>query len=176
MIVTDQGLSLERLNGDEPDRLDDLLRACCASDAWVAELLARRPYVDDEAALAGSDEAIAAIDDAAVEDALAGHPRIGDRVQGSGADAQWSRQEQATVADADTDVQTRLRAGNIAYEERFDRVFLIRAAGRSPQEMLAELTRRLEQGDEAERAEVREQLRQITRLRLEQLLSTDPTT
>ena len=37
--------------------------------------------------------------------------------------------------------------------------------------MITELTRRLDQDDETERAEVREQLRQITRLRLERALS-----
>ena len=68
---------------------------------------------------------------------------------------------------ADDQVKEALREGNIAYEQRFDRVFLIRAAGRSPQEMLAELQRRLTNDDDAEVAEVREQLRQITRLRLE---------
>ena len=111
------------------------------------------------------------IADADVDQALAGHPRIGDRAEGEGTDARWSREEQASVADAGDDVQQQLRDGNLSYERRFDRVFLIRAAGRSPQEMLTELTRRLDQDDETERAEVREQLRQITRLRLERALS-----
>jgi 2-oxo-4-hydroxy-4-carboxy-5-ureidoimidazoline decarboxylase len=167
----EQGLGLDRLNTADPAALRATLRDCCASDAWVDELLARRPFAGADAALDASDAAIAAVDGAAIDDALSGHPRIGDRAEGQGTDAKWSRQEQASVADADADVQTRLRAGNVAYEERFDRVFLIRAAGRSPQEMLAELTRRLDNDEDTERSEVREQLRQITRLRLERLLS-----
>ncbi|WP_018157375.1 2-oxo-4-hydroxy-4-carboxy-5-ureidoimidazoline decarboxylase [Demetria terragena] len=164
-------LSLEQLNSAESTNLSDVLLACCASPEWVRALLAHRPFATVEDVLADCDRAFAGISDSAIDDALSGHPRIGDRAAGSGADAQWSREEQASVADADADVQTRLRAGNVAYEERFNRVFLIRAAGRSPEDMLAELTRRLDQDDHTERAEVREQLRQITRLRLEGLLT-----
>ena len=50
-------------------------------------------------------------------------------------------------------------------------MFLIRAAGRSPEEMLAELRRRLDNDAEAERAEVTEQLAQITGLRVRGLVS-----
>lgn len=167
----DQQLTLERLNAAPAEQLRETLRACCASDAWVDQLLAHRPFADRAAALAGSDTAMGDIADADVDQALAGHPRIGDRAEGEGTDARWSREEQASVADAGDDVQQQLRDGNLSYERRFDRVFLIRAAGRSPQEMLTELTRRLDQDDETERAEVREQLRQITRLRLERALS-----
>ena len=70
------------------------------------------------------------------------------------------------MTDAAADVAARIAAGNAAYEERFGRVFLIRAAGRSPEEMLAELERRLGNDDETEAREAIEQLRQIALLRL----------
>ncbi len=74
--------------------------------------------------------------------------------------------------DADAEVRVALQEGNVAYEERFDHVFLIRAAGRSPAEMLTELRRRLRNDPETEQREVAEQLRQITRLRLERSLQS----
>lgn len=154
------------LDAAHGDQVTEALLTCCASQAWVRELLVRGPFQNAEAALAGGDEAMAAVASADIDEALAGHPRIGDRVTGSGADADFSRREQAGVAEADREVTEALREGNIAYEQRFDRVFLIRAAGRSPHEMLAELRRRLDNDDETEAGEVREQLRQITRLRL----------
>ncbi len=46
-------------------------------------------------------------------------------------------------------------------------MFLIRAAGRSPEEMRAELERRLHNDDETETAEALDQLRQIALRRLE---------
>lgn len=146
------------------------LLACCASPAWARELLSRGPFEDIESVLAGSDAAFSVIADADIDQALSGHPRIGGKVAGAGADADFSRKEQASMSEADADVAEALRFGNVAYEQRFDRVFLIRAAGRTPTDMLTELNRRLRLDDEAERAEVREQLRQITRLRLEQFM------
>ena len=68
------------------------------------------------------------------------------------------------------DVRAALLEGNRAYEERFGHVFLIRAAGRSPSEMLAELRRRLANDPAAERAEATEQLAQITGLRVKGLV------
>ena len=59
----------------------------------------------------------------------------------------------------------------MAYEQRFDRVFLVRAAGRTPVELLAELERRLGNDPDTESQEVVEQLAQITRLRVERLLA-----
>jgi len=59
-----------------------------------------------------------------------------------------------------------IAAGNAAYERRFGRVFLIRAAGRTRAEILGELRRRLELDDAAELAIVGEQLREIALLRL----------
>ena len=73
---------------------------------------------------------------------------------------------------ADVDTRAALIDGNRAYEERFGHVFLVRAAGRSPQEMLAELRRRLGNDEDAERAEVTEQLAQITGLRVRGLVSS----
>jgi 2-oxo-4-hydroxy-4-carboxy-5-ureidoimidazoline decarboxylase len=46
-----------------------------------------------------------------------------------------------------------------------------RAAGRSAEEMVTELDRRLANDEDRERAEVTEQLAQITRLRLQTLLA-----
>jgi 2-oxo-4-hydroxy-4-carboxy-5-ureidoimidazoline decarboxylase len=75
------------------------------------------------------------------------------------------------MTDADAATRAALLDGNRAYEERFGHVFLIRAAGRSPEEMLAELRRRLDNDAAAERAEATEQLAQITGLRVRGLVT-----
>ncbi len=56
--------------------------------------------------------------------------------------------------------------GNAAYEQRFGRVFVIRAEGRSAEEIAAERERRLGNDDVAELAEVANQLRGLALLRL----------
>ncbi|MGO0576075.1 2-oxo-4-hydroxy-4-carboxy-5-ureidoimidazoline decarboxylase [Ornithinimicrobium panacihumi] len=144
-----------------------LLASCLDVPRWVEEVNAGRPYADLDALLAAADSSARTLSAQELDSALAGHPRIGERA-GAGHNAEASSREQAGVDTRDADVASRLVAGNAAYEERFDRVFLIRAAGRSGEEILAELERRLGNDDDTERAEVVDNLREITLLRLEQ--------
>ena len=134
---------------------------------WTAALVAGRPYADLAALRDTADELARRWSGADVDRALAAHPRIGEPPSGAGAHAAASRQEQAASAGADTSTAAEIRAGNAAYEQRFGRVFLIRAAGRSAPEILAELTRRLALDDASEAAEAAVQLREIALLRLD---------
>src|SRR3546814_2780635 len=67
-------------------------------------------------------------------------PRIGQRAQGDSTEARLSRTEQPTAAE---ETAARIAEGNAAYEARFGRIFLVRAAGRTAEEILANLTERL---------------------------------
>lgn len=154
------------------DRLDDhdaraLVTSWAAVPRWVDAVLAGRPYGSADALAATADRLARAWTDDEVAAALAEHPRIGDRPVGDGAAAAASRLEQSASADPEADTAAALRAGNAAYEARFDRVFLVRAAGRTADQVLAELHRRLGNDDATERAEVAEQLREIALLRLD---------
>lgn len=162
---------LDEVNRAPDDRAAHRLRACNAAPRWIARVLAGRPYADVDAALDVAEQAARTLPWDEVRTALDAHPRIGDRATGEGTEARWSRREQAAVDVSDAATQEALRAGNAAYEQRFGHVFLIRAADRGADEVLAELRRRLGNDDARERAEVTEQLAQITRLRLERLLT-----
>ena len=146
------------------DEARALLRACLSAPGWAERVLAGRPYQSRERLLAAADEAARELSPADLEAALAGHPRIGERAA-AGHNAAASAREQSGVEAGDQD---RLVAGNRAYEDRFGHVFLIRAAGRTGPEILAELERRLANSPEAERAEALDNLRQIALLRLDQ--------
>ena len=106
-------------------------------------------------------------DEAALAQALSAHPRIGEKPAGSAAEAALSRQEQGAVNEGDAALARALREGNARYEARFGRVFLIRAKGRSGEEILQALHARLENSDAQEIHAALEQLREITLLRLE---------
>jgi 2-oxo-4-hydroxy-4-carboxy-5-ureidoimidazoline decarboxylase len=147
------------------------LHACNAAPRFAAEVIAGRPYPDVDTLVARAEEVARSLSWDEVSVALAAHPRIGDRPEGSSAEAQASRREQSSMTDADAVTRAALVEGNRAYEDRFGHVFLIRAAGRSPAEMLAELRRRMGNDAEAERAEATEQLAQITGLRVRGLVS-----
>ena len=163
--------AVEDFNREPAARAAEALRSCNAAPSFTVEVLAGRPYPDADTLVARAEQVARALPWHEVAEALAAHPRIGDRVAGSSAEAAASRREQASMGGADDDVRTALADGNRAYEERFGHVFLIRAAGRSPEEMLAELRRRLANDPAAERVEVTEQLAQITGLRVKGLVS-----
>lgn len=145
---------------------EEELRACCAADAWLARIQAARPIASVKALLDLSDAGILGLDDAALDQALAAHARIGERRLGATTEDRWSRTEQAGALGADASVAERIAEGNRAYEQRFGHVFLIRAAGRTADEMLAALTQRLANDPQTERDVVRRELAEIVRLRL----------
>jgi 2-oxo-4-hydroxy-4-carboxy-5-ureidoimidazoline decarboxylase len=163
--------AIDDFNDEPADEAVQALRACNAAPRFAAEVVAGRPYRDVDTLVARAEDVVRALPWADVAIALAAHPRIGDRVEGTSAEARSSRTEQSSMADADDGTRAAMAEGNAAYEQRFDHVFLIRAAGRSPGEMLAELRRRLDNDEETERREVTEQLAQITGRRVEALVS-----
>ncbi len=147
--------------------LRDRLTAALAVPRWVADVAARAPFDSlDELRLVAYTEAtpLAA---AEIEQAIAHHPRIGEKPVGAGTSQALSRAEQGET----TELAEELAAGNAAYEARFGRVFIIRAAGRTRPEILDELHRRLELDAATELVIVGEQLRDIALLRLEKLFA-----
>lgn len=163
-------MELEIFNRLAPADADALLRPCLDIDRWVSELIERRPYASLEEVTAAARTVADPFTSDEIDAALAHHPRIGERAGGASAEAELSRSEQSGLS-LDGGIERRLREGNRAYEERFGRVFLIRAAGRSAEEILAALTERMAQDDDTERLVVADQLRQIAVLRLQGALS-----
>lgn len=137
---------------------------------WIDAIVDARPYASVDALSAAALEAAAPLSEAELDGALAHHPRIGAKVDGTSAEAAHSRREQPSVDDV---TAAALAEGNRAYEERFDRVFLVRAAGRSAEEILALLQQRLGNTDEQELAVVDQQLREIAALRLAAAIETE---
>lgn len=120
-----------------------------------------------------SDEIWLTLDPADWDEAFAGHPRIGEKKAPDSAtakSAQWSTQEQSGVILSSEDIQKRLRHANAEYERRFGRIYIVCATGRSAEQMLAILERRLNNDEIEELREAAEQQRQITQLRLRKWL------
>src|SRR3712207_3367292 len=156
--------ALDDFNAESADRAVQALRACNAAPRFAAAVVAGRPYPDVDALVARAEEVVRGLPWEEVELAISVHPRIGEQPEGSSPEAEASRREQGAVGSADDATRTALAEGNRAYEERFDRAFLVRAAGRSPEQLLTELRRRLDNDEETERAEVTGQLAAITEI------------
>jgi len=165
--VTD---GLRRFNQMSADEAATTLRSCLDIPRWVQDVQGARPYESVHAVLHRARNAAADFSDAELDAALGRHPRIGEKA-GAGHDVEFSEQEQSAIGDTDPAITQAILDGNVEYENKFDRVFLIRAAGRPAEEILAELRRRLNNTPDAERAEVITQLREIALTRLETVLA-----
>jgi len=132
-----------------------------------------------DAMAAAADRIWASLDEDAWREAFAAHPRIGagragESGEAGGADLSWAAGEQAGVADAPRDVRERLATANRDYEARFGYIFIVCATGKTADEMLAIIERRLHNEPDVELRVAAEEQRKITRLRLEKLLGADP--
>lgn len=145
---------------------EEQLRTALGVERWVADVAAAAPFDDLDALLAAAAAAASPLAPAEVEEALAHHPRIGEKPAAGATGAEHSRREQASADADDPQLAARMADGNAAYEQRFGRIFLIRAVGRSRAEIVAELDRRLALDDAEELVIVGEQLREIAVLRL----------
>lgn len=146
------------------------LRPCLDIGRWIEELVDSRPFGSTGRLLDAARRAAEPFTAAEVEAALAHHPRIGERAAGNSTEARLSQSEQAALGTPDPAVAAAIAQGNRSYEDKFGQVFLIRAAGRSREEILSALTARLAHTPEEELAVIGQQLREIAVLRLEGLI------
>ncbi len=113
-------------------------------------------------------------------EAFAAHPRIGGAKprEGEGAKGHgergdaWSKGEQSRVADATSDVKTRLAQVNADYEARFGWIYIVCATGKSAEEMLALAEHRMANEPDAELRVAAAEQAKITRLRLQKLIES----
>jgi 2-oxo-4-hydroxy-4-carboxy-5-ureidoimidazoline decarboxylase len=149
---------------------------CCGSRAWAAGLAARRPIADEAALLAESSAVWHGLPEPDWQEAFDSHPRIGEQKAQKDATTESLRasaKEQAVALSADEAAKLALKDGNTRYEERFGRIFIICASGRSAREILTALEARMSNDDATEMREAAEQQRQITALRLNRWLEAE---
>lgn len=170
------GPDVARFDAWPEDEARRRLLTCLDVPRWADEVVAGRPYTDLGALEDRMTAVAATVTDDELARALARHPRIGERADASRHEAAHSAREQSGVDRGDADLLRALEEANHAYEERFDRVFIIRAAGRTGRDVLDELARRLDNTPAAERTETVGQLAQIAVLRLREALSSEEST
>ena len=162
-------MTLEQLNALTKTAAERELMKCCGSERWAAAMAGRRPFGSAEQLYAAADEIWFSLDGGDWLEAFSHHPRIGDRAGG------WARDEQSGTRSASEQTLKQLADRNHDYERRFHHVFLIFATGKSADEMLAELERRIGNDPAAELRIAAAEQAKITRLRLQKLLAAEPT-
>jgi 2-oxo-4-hydroxy-4-carboxy-5-ureidoimidazoline decarboxylase len=165
--------ALAQWNSIPPEDAARAILPCCGSRAWAAALAEHRPFATPPDLFAASDDIWRALPEAAWQEAFDSHPRIGEQhaATASPESLKWSSAEQrAAAAPAGDPIKLALAERNRQYEERFGRIFIVCAAGKSATEILAILNRRMANSPAAELIEAAEQQRQITQLRLRRWL------
>ena len=145
---------------------------CCAAHRWAGRVAAQRPYLSEDQLLTTADSAWAMTDELDWMQAFRAHPRIGERhaPHASAQSSAWSQQEQSSADTAEAEILHELATANARYEEIFGFTFIVCATGKSAQEMLAILRRRLQNKRPIELRAAAEQQRQINQLRLRKWL------
>jgi OHCU decarboxylase len=168
-------LAAEQLNSLNESAAEQALNKCCAAPEWVAQMLACRPFVSDEAVASAATEVWWSLARNQWLAAFAAHPKIGDPASLRAKYAntsQWANNEQAGVTAAAEQTLTQLADYNQRYEQRFGFIFIVCATGKSAAEMLSLLQSRINNDPETElKIAAAEQLK-ITLLRLNKLGGT----
>jgi len=160
---------LARWNGLPQEEAAREILPCCGSRTWATSMASKRPIQDEASLVATSDAIWRSLGEADWLEAFRSHPRIGDPRAEEDAPAQssaWSAQEQQQAATADEAVKMALKWGNREYEQKFGRIFIVCATGKSASEILEILWRRLHNDEATELQQAAEEQRQIMRIRL----------
>jgi 2-oxo-4-hydroxy-4-carboxy-5-ureidoimidazoline decarboxylase len=165
---------LARWNSLDPATAAREVLPCCGSQAWAAELASRRPIENEASLIEASTRIWLALPEEAWQEAFNSHPRIGQshaQTHATEESLRWSAQEQRTAVSEDEAVKLMLEEANRRYEQKFGRIFIVCATGKTSAEMLAILEARMENDAATELHEAAEQQRQITELRLQKWLN-----
>jgi 2-oxo-4-hydroxy-4-carboxy-5-ureidoimidazoline decarboxylase len=165
---------LARWNKLPREEAERAILPCCGSRAWAASMALKRPISDELSLIETSDAIWRSLGKSDWLEAFRSHPRIGEsRAEKHFApqSSAWSAQEQQKAATADDSVKMALEQGNLEYEQKFGRIFIVCATGKSASEILEILRCRLHNDDATELRQAAEEQRQIMHLRLKKWIA-----
>jgi 2-oxo-4-hydroxy-4-carboxy-5-ureidoimidazoline decarboxylase len=166
---------LARWNELDPVTAASEILPCCGSEVWATSLASARPIADESSLLHTSATIWRNLPEQSWQQAFDSHPRIGQQHsqrQASERSLRWSAQEQSAATSTEDSTKQALAKANRRYEEKFHRIFIVCANGRSSTEILSILESRMNNDPITELREAAEQQRQITELRLHRWLES----
>jgi len=132
------------------------------------------PIVDEQALLQKSEKIWFSLKEEDWLEAFAQHPKIGDTKSLEGkfaSTANWAAGEQAAVQQSTSEVIEQLAKCNKHYEDNFGYIFIVCATGKSAEEMLTLLKKRMGNDPKVEIKIAAAEQDKITKIRLQKLLS-----
>jgi 2-oxo-4-hydroxy-4-carboxy-5-ureidoimidazoline decarboxylase len=136
--LSDKFSTLAAFNVLDPAAAARAILSCNGSLAWAEGVAALRPFHSADQLCAASDKVWLALSHKAWQHAFDSHPRIGGQQAkaATAASLAMSAHEQS-AAQLTEETQQQLAAANREYEEKFGRIFLVCASGKTAAEMLA---------------------------------------
>jgi 2-oxo-4-hydroxy-4-carboxy-5-ureidoimidazoline decarboxylase len=147
---------------------------CCGSENWAAGMASKRPIQDELSLMETSDTIWQGLGEPDWLEAFRSHPRIGEsraEINSVAQSSAWSEQEQQKAASADEAMKLALKWGNREYEQKFGRIFIVCATGKSSSDILEILRRRLHNDEATELQQAAEEQRQIMHIRLKKWIA-----
>lgn len=166
-------MTLHQLNILPGQQVIEELTKCCGSSTWVNNMLPFIPADDMVELLEDAEEQWYKCSETDWKEAFAHHPKIGDiesLTKKFASTAKWASGEQSGMNTASQEIIKALAEGNRLYEEKFGYIFIVCAAGKKAEEMLAILQSRLLNAPENELEIAAEEQNKITKLRIQKLL------
>ena len=158
-----------------PMQAEAELLKCCGSQNWARGIVAARPYDNLDELIAAADRIWWSLNSPDWLEAFHSHPKIGEAKAAAAttvAAQRWSEDEQSGVRDAAAETRHALAELNKMYEEKFGYIFIVCAAGKTSDEMLAILRKRLPNNAADELRIAAGEQAKITELRLRKLLAS----
>lgn len=168
--TTAEAEKLVHLNQLSSEKAQELLLSFCGSVQFAERLLAARPFESVRSLFAAAQATWWDLDEGEWLTAFAAHPRLGEVTKPSSQTEQsssWSRKEQQGVQDSQPSLLDDLRKANESYLSKFGFIFICFASGKTGEQVLSILEKRLENEREVELDNAAREQAKITRRRIE---------
>ena len=166
-------MTIEALNALTPSEANEQFKLCCGASNWVEKMNQNRPFQDKNEVHQKAKSIWFSLSSDDWLEAFTHHPKIGDidslRKKFHNTKS-ISKNEQSGLNDAEKSILKDLAESNQLYEDRFGFIFIVCAAGKSADEMLALIKIRLKNNMDTEMLNAANEQNKITQLRLKKLL------
>ena len=166
-------MTIEALNALTPSEANEQFKLCCGASNWVEKMNQNRPFQDKNEVYQQAESIWFSLSSEDWLEAFTHHPKIGniDSLRNKFRNTKSiSENEQSGVNNATEGTLKDLAESNQLYEDRFGFIFIVCAAGKSADEMLALIKIRLKNNMDTEMLNAANEQNKITQLRLKKLL------
>ncbi len=167
-------MTIEEFNKLPVNKVKEELLKCCGSNRWASIVMEAFPFKDADDLKLSSDKAWYICGEDDWREAFSHHPKIGQKIADEkkfASTEKWAVKEQSGIKTASTETLTDFHRLNEEYEKKFGFIFIVCATGKTSEEMLAILKKRMPNELHNEIRIAANEQNKITRLRIDKMIS-----